>query len=167
MNEVNLASVYEANLAVAKEALEVIHTLELPVEKGAQKAYDCMVAGKEQLAKDKEAPIDTLAFKTSKDKDVFLCAYTRDIADTLMATLFRINKLEGQEELVKKYYALEPKENIDRWALDLKQAHDAAQEVVKKQVEEQNAQDEEMREFQNILTGRAKQETTDGGSTAA
>lgn len=160
MNAVHIPSVYEANLEVAKKALEIIHGLELPVEKNAQKAYDCMVAGKTAIESAKE---DTLIV----DKQIFLAAYTRDVADTLMATLFRLNKLVDQEELVKAYYALEPKEQIDQWAIELKQQHDAKQEVVKKQVEEQNAQDEEMREFQNILMGRATKETQGGGSADA
>lgn len=157
--DVSLEKVYGDNLKVSKKALEIIHSLELPVEKNAQKAYDCMVAGKEAITKEDG--------ELTKDKMIFLAAYTRDVADTLMATLFRINKLADQEELVKEYYALIPKEEIDQWATELKQQHDAKQEVIKKQVEEQNAADEEMRQFQNILMGRATQETTDGGSVNA
>lgn len=162
MGEVSLQTVYNANLEVAKKALDIIHSLELPVEKNAQKAYDCMVAGKEHIAK----LADGGANKLSQDKGIFLCAYTRDVADTLMATLFRINKLADQEELVKAYYALEPKEQIDQWAIELKQKHDSQQEVIKKQMEEQNALDQEMRDFQDILMGRANKETVNGRSTA-
>lgn len=160
MNEVNLASVYEQNLEVAKKALEIIHSLELSLEKNAQKAYECMMAGKKEIENGEENAL-------TKDKQVFLAAYTRDVADTLMATLFRLNKLEDQEELVKAYYDLTTKEQIDQWAIELKQQHDAKQEVIKKQVDEQNVADEEMREFQNILMGRAPKESQDGGSVNA
>lgn len=149
MNDNTVKPAYEANLEVAKKALEIVHGLELPSEKGAQKAYDCMLAGKKHIE-----DLET-GDKLRDDKIIFLVAYTRDIVDTLMATLFRLNKLADQEELVKEYYALTSKEQIDQWAVELKQQHDAKQEIVKKQVEEQNAADEEMREFQNILMGRA------------
>lgn len=163
MGETNTTAVYENNLKVIEKALDIIHSLELPVEKGAQKAYNCMLAGKEELEKES-------ASELHDDKTIFLCAYTRDVADTMMATLFRLNKLIDQEELVKEYYALVSKEDIDRWAVELKQQHDAKQEIVKKQVEKQNKADDEMRVFQDILTGRSQanqEETTDGGSTAA
>lgn len=166
MNEVNLASVYEQNLEVAHKALEIIHSLELPVEKNAQKAFDCMVAGQDAIKED-EKKEDAESNSLLNDKKVFLAAYTRDVADTLMATLFRLNKLADQEELVKAYYGLTTKEQIDQWAIELKQQHDAKQEVIKKQADEQNAADEEMREFQDILMGRAPKEAQDGGSANA